>query len=315
MKRQNSDDLSDQPVKKRKFISEDDLDLKSVKNANMSDVYSTNLVPYDIVCNHIVPHYSRTWLYVSKKCYQIAFEHLLSDSRLEKKFATRPWLPLYLACRKGYTQTVRILLTDPRVDPNDRRVWKEATNNYEIFKMFIACPRVSGMQLENYFIYAVELGCFDEVVFMLHDRRLNTDWRVSTAMEFAVICKHLNIVQYIMKEFKDKISMQLGSNALKIAAARGWYEFTDLLLEHGFDPTYEFNHALRLAVKNGHYEIVTRLLKCPEVDPTDAGELDTGCAQDYDDYLTPLGSAVEEAQKSGDERMIQILNNGSSENL
>jgi hypothetical protein len=118
-----------------------------------------------------------------------------------------------------------------------------------------------------------------------------------------------------MKEFKDKISMQLGSNALKIAAARGWYEFTDLLLEHGFDPTYEFNHALRLAVKNGHYEIVTRLLKCPEVDPTDAGELDTGCAQDYDDYLTPLGSAVEEAQKSGDERMIQILNNGSSENL
>jgi hypothetical protein len=35
--------------------------------------------------------------------------------------------------------------------------------------MFIACPRVSGMPLENYFIYAVELGCFDEVVFMLHD--------------------------------------------------------------------------------------------------------------------------------------------------
>jgi hypothetical protein len=52
---------------------------------------------------------------------------------------------------------------------------------------------------------------------------------------------------------------------------------------------------------------VTRLLKCPEVDPTDAGELDGGCAQDYGDYLTPLGSAVEEAQKNGDERMIQIL--------
>jgi hypothetical protein len=173
----------------------------------------------------------------------------------------------------------------------------EATNNYEIFKMFIACLRVSGMPLENYFINAVEFGCFDEVVFMLHDSRLNTDWRVSTAMEFAVICKHLNIVQCIMKEFKDKISMQLGSNALKTAAVRGWYVFTNLLLEHRFDPTYEFNHALRLAVKNGHYEIVTHLLKCLEVDPTDAGELDTGCAQDYDDYLTPLGRLLKKHKK------------------
>jgi hypothetical protein len=63
MKRQNSDDLSDQPVKKRKLISEDDLDLNSVKNANMSDVYSTNLVPYDIVCNHIVPHHELGFMY------------------------------------------------------------------------------------------------------------------------------------------------------------------------------------------------------------------------------------------------------------
>lgn len=292
MKRQNSGDLSDQPTKKQKIIIENDSDLILV------DAYSTSLslIPYDIVYNHIVPHYSRTWLYVSKKCSQIAFRHLLEDSRIEQYITTAR---LNDSAHLGHLRVIRLLVKSKHVSIFDDTTLDAALegNQYAIVKLLVKLSAISSQSIDDIFHWAAIKGHVELAKKLFNDERFSGDTLCNT---FGGISE-LALVQFLLTK-RERIDNDTISTAAITAARNGHYSKLQLLIREGADPSVESNEAIRIATRDGKYAIVKLLLEHPNVDPTDNTSL-----PQFNDDCECLGSAIQEAFKQKNYSLLHLF--------
>ena len=97
------------------------------------------------------------------------------------------------------------------------------------------------------------------------------------------------LVQFLLTK-KERIDEDTLSSAALRAARVGDYSILLLLIREGVDPSVEGNEAIRIATRNGSYEIVKLLLQHPKVNPMDGRRL-----PQFNDDDVILGSAIEEA--------------------
>ncbi len=329
MKRQNSGDLPNQPPLKKQnmrdgeyFNLQEALETDSISpTPDTSDGKMTELtvpIPDDIICNHLVPHYSRTWLFVSKRHHGIAFANLAHDPRLQKIFSSIEEA-LISACKAGNTLAVQTLLRHGHInyllvtenydgeeytylDMNDLSLSIFERNNYAIIQSFINDKRTPSKLLGEIMCWAVTKGHYEMAVSLLSDRTRMAEeikFSIKQLLNTATSHGYINLVQYILREHREFFG-PFEEQALQYAANDGNYMIVDELINYGFDPTENCNYPLRMATYKNHYEIVKRLLQCPQVDPNDARVYDF----DGDSFV---GSAVETALYSGDIGIIQLI--------
>ena len=97
---------------------------------------------------------------------------LLNDPRIN------PVMSFLEACEEGQTESVRILLADPRVDPavnNNQAIIKASSNGHvEIVRLLMADPRVNPTDGNSEAIYWATINGYPEVVrLLLKDQRIN----------------------------------------------------------------------------------------------------------------------------------------------
>jgi ankyrin repeat protein len=97
---------------------------------------------------------------------------LLTDQRIN------PVMTFLEACEEGQTESVRILLADPRVDPavnHNQAIIKASSNGHvEIVRLLMADPRVNPADGNNKAIYWATINGYPEVVrLLLTDPRIN----------------------------------------------------------------------------------------------------------------------------------------------
>jgi len=111
---------------------------------------------------------------------------------------------LSICCYYGYTEFVKLLLKDSRVDPsaNDSHAirWSIRDSNIEIIKLLLEDGRADPSDNNNYAIrYAIEYGHIEIVKILLNDSRVDTsncDYEIKNAIENG----HKEIVKLLKKE-------------------------------------------------------------------------------------------------------------------
>ncbi len=229
------------------------------------------------------------------KSVELLLKHPQIDVNLDKKGFT----PLMFAATKGYDRIVELLLKHPKIKVNH--------NNNEKYCTALVCSAALG---------------YDKIVEQLLTRpeiRVNVESIDGvTELICAAANGHDKVVELLLKHPKTDVNVKsrYGATALIYAVARGQNKIVKRLLKH---PQIEVNTkisssscleiwskdtalplavlkfsdqdtALSLAVKDGHKEIVTMLLKHPDIDVNAT-------------YFTPLTRAIQR----DDEDMVRLL--------
>ena len=142
----------------------------------------------------------------------------------------------------GYSEVMRLLLSDPRVDPSDH-------NNYAI-------------------ILASKNGRLEVVKLLLSDPRVDPSSDYNYAIRMASTYGHLEVVRLLLSD--PRVDPSSDNNyAIRGASENGHLEVVRLLLTHPkVDPTANNNYAIRMAIQNGHREVAELLLTDPRVSST-----------------------------------------------
>jgi ankyrin repeat protein len=149
---------------------------------------------------------------------------------------------LSIAAEMGFTDAVKLLLSDSRVDPS-------AYDN-------IALCSAAGD------------GHIEIVKLLLSDSRLDLSARDNDALRYAARNGHTEIVKLLLSDSRVDPSA-LNNEALRYSAGDGHTEIVKLLLSDSrVDPSARDNDALRYAAKKGHTEIVKLLLSDSRADPS-----------------------------------------------
>ena len=92
---------------------------------------------------------------------------LLSDSRVD--LSTDDNEAIHLASNYGHTEIVKLLMSDPRVDPSDNEAIRLASRNghIEIVKLLLGDPRVDPSANDNYAIRWASFNDYTEIVKLL----------------------------------------------------------------------------------------------------------------------------------------------------
>jgi ankyrin repeat protein len=163
----------------------------------------------------------------------------------------------------GFTDAVKCLLADSRVDPsvedNVALIYAASNGHTEIVKLLLSDSRVDPSADDNYALrYAARNGHVEIVNLLLSDSRV--DPSAEYALEDAASNGHTEIVKLLLSDSRvDPSSWRNG--ALSNAACNGHTEIVNLLLSDSrVDPSAEDNEALEDAATNGHTEVVKLLL-------------------------------------------------------
>jgi hypothetical protein len=270
----------------------------------MSSVTPVLFIPSEIILAHIVPYFARDWLYVSKCFHKEAFSHLLHDPRVALRMESG-WGLLHKAIVHDSVTGVRVLLSHPRVNVHFPAINETALQrgNYAILKMLAKYPTTNHYILAKIIWWAAEKGHYNLVTELLSDPRLDGDGTCPETIIRAIGANNFNIVQYVLSKFGNTVLAEISDEALLLAVEVDNYNLVELLIYHKCAPSGINNEILRKAVRNKSYKIVQYLLQFEEVDPTDSGVY----------YINnpsieePMGSALEEAIKSKDTFLIEML--------
>lgn len=149
---------------------------------------------------------------------------------------------IHHAITNGHTEIVRLLLTDPRVDPTSNNVVRIAREN-------------------NY---------LDIVYLLVQDYRADPIDK-STAILWATMNRHVGLVRLLLS---DPLLDLSDNEAIQYASYDGCIETVRILLEDGrLNPAINNNQAIIYATQKGHAEIVKLLLQDTRVDPTDQNNM------------------------------------------
>jgi hypothetical protein len=151
---------------------------------------------------------------------------------------------IYWASQNGHAEVVRLLLTDPRVDPSVRgneeichdALAKASQNGHvEVVRLLLTDPRVDPSALNNYAIrFASQNGHVEVVQLLLSDHRVDPSAHDNYAIRWTCYNGHAEVVRLLLSDPR-------------------------------VDPSAQDNYAVSLASRNGHAEVVRLLLTDPRV--------------------------------------------------
>jgi ankyrin repeat protein len=134
----------------------------------------------------------------------------------------------------GFTDAVKCLLSDSRVDPSARE--------------------------NRALINAAEAGRVESLKLLLSDSRVDPSAEDNLALMHSASNGHTEIFKLLLSDSRVEPSAE-DNEALRVAAWRGHVEIVKLLLSDSHvDPSAWDNNALRQAARNGHTEVVKLLL-------------------------------------------------------
>jgi hypothetical protein len=138
---------------------------------------------------------------------------LLADPRVDPSANNNS--PIKAASTHGYTEIVKLLLADPRVDPsanNNSAIRKASANGYtEIVKLLLADPRVDPSAAENYALQkASTYGRTEIVKLLLADSRVDPSANNNYALRIARRRGHTAIVNLLEDYFRRKQEREAG---------------------------------------------------------------------------------------------------------
>jgi ankyrin repeat protein len=144
------------------------------------------------------------------------------------------------AAKTGDVEKVRLLLTDPRVDPsaNNNVAIQQASHNghLEVVRLLLTDPRTDPAADDNDAIqWASRNGHLEVVRLLLTDPRTDPAANNNFAIQWASINGHLEVVRLLLTDPRP-------------------------------DPAADNNDAIRWASEYGHLEVVRLLLTDPRVD-------------------------------------------------
>ncbi|KAI9341184.1 ankyrin repeat-containing domain protein, partial [Obelidium mucronatum] len=188
------------------------------------------------------------------------------------------WDPIYSAASKGkldlYHEITRLLMTDPRVDPYCSQVLRLAYR-YQDSQM------MGRLVLDSRFDFFADIGfslaiaCefgYPNIVETIISKARGGRFVTRTSIDSMLLscgvlggCKS-DVVRLLIGD--ETLVISTNENyLLRFMASHGEYELVHDLLQRGADPSALDNEALRLAVENGHVEVVTLLMEDARVSP------------------------------------------------
>ena len=192
------------------------------------------------------------------------------------------WTPLIHASRKGYYNSVEILLQIP-VDPNvqdfygkSALMYASQNGHYQIVDILLkkcADPNIRNNNGRTALILASHNGHY-QVIEILLEKEADPNVRDNngcTALMYASENGYQQVAELLAKQ---KIDLDIqdytyGRTALIQASISGHYQAVEILLKKGADPNIHDNNgwtALIIASENGHRQVVEILLE-KGVDP------------------------------------------------
>ena len=193
-------------------------------------------------------------------------------------------MALFYAAMHGYTDLVRMLLQDPRVDPSGAEVMETACleGQAEVVELLLEDPRVD---LTIHGLSAMEASTLNGhahvVQLLLKDGRVDPAMEENLPLHQAAENGHADVVRILLND--DRVDPTSGENfALQAACRKGHQQVVELLLSDArIDPSWPRQQPIKLAAEKGHSELVRLLLKDDRVDPT------------FDAFAPLLAAAVE----------------------
>ncbi len=175
--------------------------------------------------------------YFKEKVCTDYFWGLYIDKNLEDVNQAFMW-----AIRNRHIQLIKVLLTNPKVDPTANNNWaiRKASENghLKVVKLLLTNPKVDPSAYDNY------------------------------AIRFASENGHLKVVEFLLTQLKVDPSVE-NNAAIQMASQNGHLGVVKLLLtlpaSRGIDSSADDNFAIREASHNGHFDVVKLLLAQPKV--------------------------------------------------
>lgn len=162
----------------------------------------------------------------------------------------------------NYTEIAKLLLQDPRVDPNTNGPLSLAAikGNTELVKILLRHPNVD-VATSRALIYAIENNHIDIAKLLLADPRVNLGKGVYYWKHIKFSLPHIEMVKLLLEDGRFDFGM-FGNEAIALASQRGYIETVKLLLQvPGVDPSDRNNIALVSARQTDQKEIIDLLLK------------------------------------------------------
>eukprot|EP01117_Protostelium_nocturnum_P013684 TRINITY_DN5129_c0_g1_i1.p1 TRINITY_DN5129_c0_g1~~TRINITY_DN5129_c0_g1_i1.p1 ORF type:complete len:367 (+),score=80.15 TRINITY_DN5129_c0_g1_i1:103-1101(+) len=203
--------------------------------------------------------------------------HLQSLVMLLKMPEINPSKPHFIriSAALGYEELVRVLMSDPRVDPSSENnsVIQSASwyGHYGAVKALLQDPRVDPTRYSLHF--ACKVGNLELVKLLLEDPRSLPSSNQNQAFRNACKFGHALVVEELLKD--ERIDPSAKNNiSIQDAAQNGFFEVVDLLLkDKRVSPEANNNFAIQVSCTKGHEKVVELLLKDPRVDPSSRSDL------------------------------------------
>lgn len=195
------------------------------------------------------------------KVVKVLLENTQIDPAVNNNFGIR-W-----AAGQGYSEIVRLLLRDVRVDSLDEALIAAARKGQvEVMRLLLANERVNPAAMDNLaIIEAAETGQLEAVKILLSDERVNPADADDAAIRSAAQGGHTEVVQLLLSD--PRVDPAASNNeALKLAAARSRLNVIRLLLaDERVNPAVDNNYTLRYALRYGRQDVVDLLKADPRV--------------------------------------------------
>ena len=175
------------------------------------------------------------------------------------------------AAKTGNTDKVKLLLTNPEVDPaakNSEAIRRASQHGHlEVVRLLLKDPRVDPAADNNFAIRrASNNGLLEVVRLLLADPRVNPAANNNFAIRFASRNGHTDTVRLLLED--SRVDPAADDNyAIQLASLNRHVEVVRLLLaDPRVDPAADDNQAIRWASERGHVKMVRLLLVDPRVD-------------------------------------------------
>jgi hypothetical protein len=195
----------------------------------------------------------------------------LFDPSIENNYAIR-W-----ASENGYTEIVELLLNDSRVDPSaeDNQAIKLACKfkKIEIVKLLLEDSRVDPSVTDDPYHHPLIVSQVmfhrKEIVELLANHpkvsKAHINWAVRVAYKEEF--NDVEIVQLLIKH--PSFNRSIGNDFFKWGIKNGHLEVVNRLISYPeVDVSIENNWAIKCASQNGHIEVVKLLLQDSRIDPS-----------------------------------------------
>lgn len=193
------------------------------------------------------------------------------DPSVDNQFCFR------IACERGHLEVINVLLRDTRVVPVSSTFGRVCVLGYtQIIRRLLLDNRIDPSFNDSFSIKAACENGHDEIVqLLLEDDRMDERSKradpaaiKNSPIELAAMGGHIKCVQLLLQDPRIR-SGEKYNNAVHVSVEKGYLELVRLFLnDPRCDPTFNNGVLIRAAIQNKQSEILTLLLQDGRCDPS-----------------------------------------------